>query len=172
VFGYTETTNCHLTCTLHAAGNCGGVAFSSPDLSMQTFSPWKISAKRTNEGGYKHQVCVQCTNGVQTENLYNFEISQSPKVSSGSLSDVQLDYSTETPVESIPIDPAEVFKYTGGDDFPITSCTLHAAGDCGGIPYSSSDLEISGSAPWVISAKRTVSGGYHHEVCVQCSNGV
>ena len=51
------------------------------------------------------------------------------------MSDVQLGYQEEAADEIIMIDPVEVFGYTETPSFPISSCTLHNAADCGGATF-------------------------------------
>lgn len=120
--------------------------------------------------GFQHSLCVRCTNGVQTEDLDDFTIFLSGTMSPGVMNNVELGYQ-EDAEEIILIDPLEVFGYTETPSFPIISCTLHNAADCGGADFSNPNLKL-GSSPWNIRASKTSTEGYLHQVCVQCSNGV
>ena len=45
-----------------------------------------------------------------------------------------------------------VFGYTDSERCPLSTCTLHAAGDCGGSIFQSSELSMTGSSPWTLDA--------------------
>ena len=47
------------------------------------------------------------------------------------------EYSAGAADEVVSVDPLEVFQYSDSGNCPFTSCTLHAAGDCGGSLFSS-----------------------------------
>jgi hypothetical protein len=45
-------------------------------FSATIANPLVITASKSNQAGYSHTFCVKCSNGVQTENVENFKISQ------------------------------------------------------------------------------------------------
>jgi hypothetical protein len=52
-------------------------AMSSP-VSMESSSPWVINAENDWDAGYDQTLCVTCTNGVQTIQVDNWSVIQTP----------------------------------------------------------------------------------------------
>jgi hypothetical protein len=50
-------------------------------------------------------------------------------------------------------------------------CSIFDAGNCGGSFSGSADLNLSPSAPYMMTASKTNAAGYLHKICIQCTNG-
>ena len=62
------------SCTISDSGSCGGSFSGSSDITFDT-STWALTASKTNTGGYSHSVCIECTNGQDTQSLDGWTIS-------------------------------------------------------------------------------------------------
>jgi hypothetical protein len=78
-------------------------------------------------------------------------------------------WKTEEPSAVVPF-TWDVFFTNTEAACAFTSCDLYNSGSCGSGPFSySSDITISPSSPFEISASVTSSAGYSHIICVRCN---
>lgn len=78
-------------------------------------------------------------------------------------------YSTSSPTFTVGSGWTSFFQNNDATYCPVLSCTLKNAG-CS-TTYTGSDMSISGTTPWVITAVRNNLAGYITTVCVECTNG-
>ena len=90
---------------------------------MSLSSPWNILAKTTFEEGYSYSVCVQCSNGVSTQNLDNFQISQCAKMSPPEIDDLYISFEAGADDQEVSFYPA-MFDTVENQNCLMT-CTLH-----------------------------------------------
>ena len=79
LFSNSNTALCPITsCSIHDAENCvsGSSTSSAEDIKIESSSPWRIEAAKTNAAGYSHEICILCSNGEQEKSLVNWKITQ------------------------------------------------------------------------------------------------
>jgi hypothetical protein len=70
----TDSTNCPIiSCTLYDS-DC--ITISTDKVTMESSSPWSVTAMKNEIAGYTKTMCVKCTNGAQTVTRDNWVLTQ------------------------------------------------------------------------------------------------
>ena len=124
-FSNTDSHCLIQSCSFHPAGDCEGEAFSAPDsLVLPTSPPWTIQALKSIEAGYRHDLCVSCSNGYQTASIDNWSIVQCGEFKVGETTSVKVGY------ESGSVNDLELMStfFINQPGCEITTCALYDLG--------------------------------------------
>ena len=171
-FFQSSNSNCPVTsCTLYAS-DCSSSAASNVWLGGST--PWTININKNVIAGYSNTYCYSCTNGAQTITYSPWAVTVNGctnkllALSSPLASQTYL-FSAST-TTATPGDWSSFFQNSNPSLCPLVRCKLKIS-DCSS-DSTNTDVTMSSSSPFTITAKRNVAAGYSVTLCVRCNNGV
>ena len=167
VFSISAACPSMTSCTAYLAG-CSTL-YTGSEI---TVSNTAITAIKTVEAGYSYDLCIRCTNGSDTDDLDNWTVQQTSKcassMSAGTGASVTQAYEsggsdvTITPLASGFTSWDSFFNNLLHADCAFTSCTISAAGSCGGA-FTGTDagyFSFNADSPWDLTMSVDVAAGY------------
>ena len=121
VFTYSDTNNPINSCSFHQANDCDGLPFTSTDdLTLISTLPPTVSVSISNIDGFSNSLCLRCSNGVYTEDLDNWTITQLQKPCTPGITASQFDKVQTMAAFTIEIGSFSFPAFTEGCENDIT----------------------------------------------------
>lgn len=167
-----DTTNCGISaCSLKTPG-CSG-AYTGTELQIGESTPWSVTAKRNTDAGYVVEVCIECTNGADTQTYDNFKVTQIRNCGSALTAKADAPSSKEFNYVASGLEAlggwSTFFDNADDSNCGISSCVLKNS-DCTG-DYPGGQLSVGSGSLFVVSANKGIQAGWTETVCIECSNG-
>ena len=170
-----EPEGCPITkCTLMKKG-CSETAVSTNLVISEEDSVFKIKGKSDVLNGYAEDVCVICENKEVKEQYDGLEVSQpthctiSLENAEAQLGNQELSYADSGPANLGSSGWKSFFKNTDETNCPLVECQLQKQG-CK-EKYDGSNIQISTSAPYQLTATTNAILGYKETICYTCKTG-
>ena len=158
----------------------------STDLTIDTAFPYAITASETNPAGYSLTICFLCkykpygTNTIWSYKVHGITVTQDPDpnytpidcsaalTSTSFANPANIPYNSAGSAVTIAADYTSIFTYSGSVDCPLIGCTLMLDTDCTTPLPPQTDVTITASPNFGLTATELNSLGYTVAFCYRC----